>query len=195
MRLILLGAPGAGKGTQGIRLAAHYGVAHVSSGDILRQHVAEETELGRRVAAHVAAGELVPDDLVLAVIGRAVAEAMETGGYLLDGFPRTLAQAERAYVGATRANVTAHAVLYLEVPDDVAEQRLGERAATSGRIDDASTEVIRHRLEVFHEQTVPLLDFYRERGLLATIDATPPPDQVAADIIAAVEAKLAGQRR
>jgi adenylate kinase len=190
MRLILLGAPGAGKGTQGVRLAAHYGVMHVSSGDLLRQHVADGTELGQSIAAHVAAGELVPDELVLAVIGRAVAEAMETGGYLLDGFPRTLEQAERAYQGAARANVTAHAVLYLEVPDDVACERLQERAATSGRVDDASIDVIRHRLEVFHEQTVPLLEFYRGRGLLLTIDATAPPDEVARAIIAAVDAKV-----
>lgn len=190
MRLILLGAPGAGKGTQGVRLAAHYGVAHVSSGDILRQHVAEGTELGQKISASVAAGELVPDELVLAVIGRAVAEAMETGGYLLDGFPRTLAQAEAAYAGATRANVAAHAVLYLAVPDDVAAERLRERSATSDRIDDASDEVIRHRLEVFHRETMPLLDFYRENGRLLTIDATPPPDEVAAAIITAVDAKV-----
>lgn len=191
MRLILLGAPGAGKGTQGIRLAAHYGVAHVSSGDILREHVAEGTPLGQQIAGHVAAGELVPDDLVLAVIGRAVNEAMETGGYLLDGFPRTLSQAKQAYEGATRANVAAHAVLYLAVPDDVAEERLRDRASTSGRVDDASSEVIHHRLEVFHAQTMPLLDYYREHDRLVTIDATPPPDEVAAEIIAAVDAKLA----
>ena len=190
MRLILLGAPGAGKGTQGVRLAAHYGVAHVSSGDILRQHVAEGTELGQKISASVATGELVPDELVLAVIGRAVAEAMETGGYLLDGFPRTLAQAEAAYAGATRANVAAHAVLYLAVPDDVAAERLRERSSTSGRIDDASDEVIRHRLEVFHRETMPLLDFYRENERLLTIDATPPPDEVAAAIITAVDAKV-----
>lgn len=190
MRLILLGAPGAGKGTQGVRLAAHYRVAHVSSGDILRQHVAEGTELGKKIAASVAAGELVPDELVLAVIGRAVAEAMETGGYLLDGFPRTLAQAEQAYAGATRANVAAHAVLYLAVPDEVAAERLRDRSATSGRIDDASDEVIRHRLEVFHRETMPLLDFYRENERLITIDATPPPDEVAAAIIEAVDARV-----
>ncbi len=190
MRVILLGAPGAGKGTQGVRLAEHYGVAHVSSGDILRQHVADGTELGRRVAAHVAAGELVPDDLVLAVVGRAVGEAMETGGYLLDGFPRTLDQAERAYALAARSQVTAHAVLFLAVPDEVAAARLAERSVTSGRVDDASPEVIRHRLEVFHEQTVPLLDFYRDRGVLVTVDATPPPDRVAADVVAALDAKV-----
>ena len=190
MRLILLGAPGAGKGTQGVRLAAHYGVAHVSSGDILRRHVAEGTELGQKIAASVAAGELVPDELVLAMIGRAVAEAMETGGYLLDGFPRTLAQAEAAYAGATRANVAAHAVLYLAVPDEVAAERLRDRSATSGRVDDSSDEVIRHRLEVFHRETMPLLDFYRDNERLITIDATPPPDEVAAAIIAAVDARV-----
>ncbi len=190
MRLILLGAPGAGKGTQGVRLADHYGVAHVSSGDILRQHVAEGTPLGQRVAAHVSAGELVPDDLVIAVVGRAVTAAMETGGYLLDGFPRTLAQAEKAFELASRSSLTAHAVLFLDVPDDVAEERLVERSATSGRDDDASASVIRHRLEVFHQQTYPLLDFYRERGVLVTVDASPPPDEVAVDIIAAVDRKV-----
>jgi adenylate kinase len=191
MRLILLGAPGAGKGTQGVRLAAHYGVAHVSSGDILRQHVAEGTPLGQQVAAHLAAGELVPDDVVLAVIGRAVAEAMETGGYLLDGYPRTIAQAERAFELASRNNLTAHAAVYLAVDDEVAQQRLRERAATSGRGDDASDEVIRHRLEVFHELTEPLLDFYRERDVLVTIDASGAPDDIARDIIEAVDAKVA----
>ena len=190
MRLILLGAPGAGKGTQGVRLAEHYGVAHVASGDILRAHVAEGTPLGKRVAAFVAEGELVPDDLVLAVVGRAVVEAMETGGYLLDGFPRTLAQAEQAYERATQGDIAADAVLFLDVPDEVAVERLVDRSATSGRIDDASTDVIRHRLEVFHEQTYPLLDFYRQNDRLITIDAGPPPDEVFATIVAALDARL-----
>src|SRR4051794_1599490 len=178
MRLILLGAPGAGKGTQGVRLADHYGVPHVASGDILREHVAQETPLGLQVASFVAAGELVPDDLVLAVVGRAVVEAMETGGYLLDGFPRTVAQAERAFEAATRGNMAADRVLFLDVPDDVAIERLVERSSTSGRVDDASADVIRHRLEVFHEQTVPLLDFYRDADRLLTIDAGQAPDTV-----------------
>jgi adenylate kinase len=190
MRLILLGAPGAGKGTQGVRLAEHYGVAHVASGDILREHVAEETELGQQVAAYLAEGELVPDDLVLAVIGRAVVEAMETGGYLLDGFPRTLAQAERAFEAATRGNMAADCVLFLDVDDDVAVERLVARSSTSGRIDDASADVIRHRLEVFHEQTVPLLDFYEADGRLVTVDAAPPPEDVFHEIIERIEARL-----
>jgi adenylate kinase len=190
MRLILLGAPGAGKGTQGVRLADHFGVAHVASGDILRAHVAEGTPLGKRVAAFVAAGELVPDDVVLAVVGRAVTEAMETGGYLLDGFPRTLAQAERAYELAKEGDITADAVLFLDVPDDVAVERLVDRSATSGRVDDASTAVIRHRLEVFHDQTYPLLDFYRQNDRLVTIDASGAPDDVFAAILAELDARL-----
>jgi adenylate kinase len=190
MRLILLGAPGAGKGTQGVRLADHYGVAHVASGDILREHVAEGTPLGRRVSAYLASGDLVPDDLVLAVIGRAVIAAMETGGYLLDGFPRTLTQAERAFEAAIEENLIADAVLFLDVPDEVAIERLVERSSTSGRIDDASTDVIRHRLEVFHEQTAPLLEFYRGDGRLVTIDAGPPPDEVFAGIVTTLDERL-----
>ena len=190
MRLILLGAPGAGKGTQGVRLADHYGVAHVASGDILRAHVAEGTPLGPRVAAFVAAGELVPDDLVLEVVGRAVGEAMETGGYLLDGFPRTLAQAEKAYELAKEGDITADAVLFLDVPDEVAVERLVDRSATSGRVDDASTTVIRHRLEVFHDQTYPLLDFYRQNDRLVTIDASAPPEDVFASIVKTLDERL-----
>lgn len=190
MRLILLGAPGAGKGTIGSRLAEHYGIAHVSSGDILREHVASGSAIGRRVADHVAAGELVPDELVLEVVGRAVLEAVATGGYLLDGFPRTLAQAERAFVLADRAGIPADAVVNLSVPDSVAIERLVERSITSGRPDDSSTEVIRHRLEVFHDQTVPLLDFYRARGLLVTVDATADPESVTLDTLAAIDRQL-----
>ena len=190
MRLILLGAPGAGKGTQGVRLADHYGVAHVASGDILREHVAEGTPLGKRVAAFVSAGELVPDDLVLAVIGRAVVAAMETGGYLLDGFPRTIAQAKQAYEAATQGDIAADAVLFLDVPDEVAVERLVDRSATSGRIDDASPDVIRHRLEVFHEQTYPLLDFYRQNDRFITIDAGASPDDVFTSIVETLDDRL-----
>ena len=189
MRLILLGAPGAGKGTQGVRLSKHYGVAHVASGDILREHVAQETPLGKQVAAFVEAGELVPDDLVLAVVGRAVTEAMETGGYLLDGFPRTLAQAEQAFEAATKGGMAADCVVFLDVADEVAVERLLERSSTSGRVDDGSTDVILHRLDVFHEQTVPLLDFYRSHDRLLSVDAGRPPDEVFAEIVERLEAR------
>ena len=135
MRLVLLGAPGSGKGTQGVALAEHFGVPHVSSGDLLRMHVADGTELGLEVAGYVNKGELVPDDLVLRVIGEAVIAAIEFGGYVLDGFPRTLDQAERGYQLAATAGTAAEAAIFLAVSDEVARRRLGARA--EGRSDDA----------------------------------------------------------
>jgi adenylate kinase len=186
MRIVLLGAPGSGKGTQGEALAEHFGGAHVSSGDLFRKHIAEGTELGVQVADYVARGDLVPDDLVLAIIGAELARVTGDGrGYVLDGFPRTLVQAERAYELAELTGQTADAVVYLAVPDDVARERLAGRAA-AGRVDDNDAAAIERRLRLFHEATEPLLDFYRDRGILVTVDATPPPGEVTKDMLAAV---------
>lgn len=170
MQLVLLGAPGSGKGTQGVVLAQKLGVPHVSSGELLRAHAATESELGRQVADCIARGELVPDDLVLAVVGDALTGAIKAGGYVLDGIPRTLAQAERAYALAKPAGLVADAVIYLDVPDDVARERLARRSET-GRADDADPTVIERRLQIFHADTGPLLNFYLERGILIPIDA------------------------
>jgi adenylate kinase len=183
VRLVLLGAPGSGKGTQGAVLAAHFRIPHVSSGELLRRHVAERTELGRSVTAYLARGELVPDDVVLEVVGDAVSVAVRTGGYLLDGFPRTLSQAERAFAWATTAGVLADHVIFLAVPDDVARQRLAGRVET-GRVDDADPAAIERRLELFHDQTRPLLDFYDDRGILVSVDATQAVDAVSDNILA-----------
>ena len=190
MRIILLGAPGSGKGTQGEALAQHFGVRHVSTGDLLRAHIAEGTEVGQAAKPYTERGELVPDELMFQVAGAAVGEAAREGGYVLDGFPRTLAQAERAYELAGPADVTADAVVYLAVPDDVVRERLAARAV-DGRTDDADPKVIERRLRVFHDETGPLLDFYRNRGILVTVDATPPPDEVTAAMLEAVTS-LAG---
>jgi adenylate kinase len=190
MRIVLLGAPGSGKGTQGQRLADHLGVPHVSSGDLFREHIAKGTPLGREVAEYVKRGDLVPDDLVLEIVGSAVLDAArKEGGYVLDGFPRTLAQAERAYKLAGAAGAGADLAVYLDVPDDVARERLANRAV-EGRPDDADPGVIERRLRVFHDETEPLLDFYRDRGILVTVDATPPPDEVTEQMLAAVSKAL-----
>jgi adenylate kinase len=185
MRIVLLGAPGAGKGTQGTRLSDHYGIAHVSSGDLLRAHIAERTELGQLAVGYVGRGELVPDELVLQIIGAAVAAAARDGGYVLDGFPRTVNQAERAFELAGPAGLAAHAVVYLEVSDEVARERL--RGRGEGRIDDADLGVINKRLAVFHAQTEPLLEFYRGREILVEIDATGSPDEVTQAMLGAVK--------
>src|SRR5437763_1521498 len=185
MRIILLGAPGSGKGTQGTALAEHFGVRHVASGELLRAHIAQDTEVGREAQGYVERGELVPDDLVLQMVGGAVVDATQAGGYILDGFPRTIEQAERAYELAAPADVTANAAVFLAVPDEIVRDRMLRRAG--GRGGGADPDVIERRLRVFHEQTEPLLDFYRNRGILVTVDAAQPPDEVTRAMLAAVD--------
>ena len=185
MRLVLLGAPGSGKGTQGAVLAHHFDIPHVSSGDLLRGHVAAGTDLGRQVRAFLARGDLVPDDLVVDVVRDALASAGNTRGYLLDGFPRTLAQAERAFALALPTGETADAVIYLEISDNVARKRLSGRAQTD-RADDADPLAIEQRLKVFHAETGPLLDFYEQRGILVTVDAEASSNVVTAWILDAL---------
>ncbi|MDQ1454953.1 MAG: adenylate kinase [Actinomycetota bacterium] len=171
LRLVLLGAPGSGKGTQGKLLAARLGVRHVASGELLRAHVAAESELGVEITARLARGDFVPDDVVLAVVCEAVTVACQAGGYILDGFPRTRAQAERAYELALPLGIEAESAVYLALADDVARRRLAGRAR-AGRVDDADAEVIERRLQLFHANTRPILDFYEERGILVTVDAS-----------------------
>jgi adenylate kinase len=182
LRLVLLGAPGSGKGTQGEILADRLGVPHIASGELLRD--AARSDVGRQIAGYVDRGELVPDDLVVALMCDVLGRATDSAGYILDGFPRTRGQAERL-----EALAAPEAVVYLSLSDDVARQRMARRATQAGRNDDADREVIERRLRVFHAETEPLLDFYRERGLLATVDASQPPEDVGAAILEAMRAK------
>lgn len=187
MRVVLIGAPGSGKGTQGVVLAERLGVPYLSTGELLRDDVARGTDLGRRVAPYLDRGELVPDDLIVAVVRDRLASLAETTGdrgYVLDGFPRTVAQAE-----ATEKLLPgglADVVVYLALPDDVARERLENR--NSGRSDDADEDTIEHRLRVFHAETEPLFAFYEDRGILRAVDADQPPDAV----LTAIESALAG---
>lgn len=183
MRLILIGAPGAGKGTQAASLAGQFGVRHISSGELLRRHVAARTDLGRQVARYIERGELVPDDLVTAVVDDALAQA--GSGSILDGFPRTLSQARAAE--ARHGAGFADAVVLLELPDDEARQRIAGRMA-GGRSDDRDREVVDSRLRTFHAETDPVVDHYRDRGLLVSVDAAQPPEAVTTAILAALAA-------
>jgi adenylate kinase len=179
--MLLLAPPGAGKGTQGERLAAWAGVRHIAAGDLLRAEAQADTPAGREIAAYQARGDLVPDQMVLDVLTPAVVEAAAHGGYILDGFPRTLPQATAAADLAARLGVALHAAVYLYAPEAVLTLRLLDRASQGGRSDDRA-EVIRHRLQVFAETTGLLVPYYTERGILVTVDADQPPDSVTADI-------------
>jgi adenylate kinase len=190
LRALLIAPPGAGKGTQADRITAHFGVTHISTGDMFREAVRSGTPLGRKVAVYLDAGDLVPDDLVGAVVRDAVLAAIEqTGGYLLDGFPRTLPQAEAAHTIAVELGITAQVVLTFEVPRAVLLERLMTRASSEGRSDD-NERTIRHRLDVYDHQTAPLLDYYRGLGVLVCIDADRPVDEVTAVAITILEASL-----
>lgn len=189
VRLVLLGAPGSGKGTQGEVLAERLGVPHVASGELLREQVGARTDLGIEIAERLAQGDLVSDDVIVAIVGAAILTASESGGYILDGFPRTRAQAERAYELAHPLGIDAQAAVYLALDDDVARKRLAARAG-GGRADDSDAGVIEHRLQVFHDNMRPILEYYRDRGILVTVDAARPVPEVTEAILnelAAVE--------
>jgi adenylate kinase len=184
LRLLLIGAPGGGKGTQGDALASLYGIQHISSGDVLRAEARADTPAGREVAAFQRRGDLVPDQTVFDLLIPVVAAAAARGGYVLDGFPRTVPQAIQAFEVAQQLEFTLDAAVYLKVPESVLLQRLLARA----RADDTA-EVIRHRLEVFAETTSPLIAYYRERDVLVEVNGDQPPEAITAEI----QARLTGR--
>jgi adenylate kinase len=200
--IILLGPPGSGKGTQAVRLTKELGIPHISTGDLFRENISKDTELGKRAKTYMNAGKLVPDELVLDMLFDRVSRPDCQNGYLLDGFPRTLPQAE-AY-GAKLGDNTVLTVIDLEVPDDVivkrAEGRLTCKScgnihnryfsppAKEGVCDkcggeliqrpDDQAEVVQERLRVYHEQTKPLVDYYEKKGVLKRLDGTKSPEEV-----------------
>lgn len=193
MRLLLVAPPGAGKGTQAERLAAHYGITHLASGDLFRKEVAAQTEIGRVAAGYLERGDLVPDDLVLSMLVAPILEAAKKGGYVLDGFPRTLRQAEAAYQVAKQIEgIELQAVIHLEVGRDELLRRLLARAAQERRDDDIRSTIL-HRLDVYDSETEPLLGFYARRGLVVDINGEQPVDKVFADIVDAIEPLRGGR--
>jgi adenylate kinase len=187
MRLLLVAYPGAGKGTQATKLADRYRIAHLSSGELLRAEVTNGTKIGKVAADYLRRGDLVPDELVFEMLLTPVLEAVRSGGYVLDGFPRTLRQAEEAFsVAQEIKEVELQAVVYLRVGLDELHERLRVRAAREGRADDDEVAIAR-RFKVFETETEPLLDFYSRRGILIEIDGDQPVGDVFHDITNAVD--------
>ena len=182
MRLLLIGAPGAGKGTQAELIARHFGLVHISSGDLLREHVAKGTAVGQTAKSYMDRGDLVPDAVVLDMLRKPVVAAAASGGYVLDGFPRNVEQAQAAYGVAKGLGVSVQLAVYLEVARDALIERIVARGATSGRADDTK-EVVERRLDVYEQHTWPLLDYYREREKLISVNGDRPVEEVSWSVI------------
>jgi adenylate kinase len=208
----MLGPPGAGKGTQAKKLAQALGLVHVSTGDLFREHLKNETELGQLAQSYMNQGELVPDDVTIRMVEDRLEQPDCGQGAVLDGFPRTPAQAEALERLLEKFDAGVKVVPYIKVPDEVLVERLSGRwMSRSGRVyhaqhnpptvkwiddidgsqlfqrEDDKPETVRHRIKVYTEQTAPLINYYRQKGLLVEIDGTQPIDEVATDLMKAVE--------
>lgn len=186
MRLILMGPPGAGKGTQAKVVSARLGVPAISTGDIFRANVSQETPLGLEAKRYMDAGDYVPDEVTNAMVRSRIAEPDATDGFLLDGYPRTVAQVEELDAMLEDAGHRLDAVVVLTVDQDELVARLLKRAETEGRADDTE-DVIRKRQEVYADQTAPLIAVYRDRGLLREVDGMGSVDDVSARVLAVLE--------
>jgi adenylate kinase len=182
LRLVVLGPPGAGKGTQAVKLAEQFACADVATGDIFRANVAEGTELGRAAQEYMDLGDLVPDEVVIAMVMERLASDECAAGFVLDGFPRTVNQAEALDRRLAGLGTPLEAALSFDVTEEELLRRLAGRAAAQHRADDAE-QTIRHRLEVFAIKTRPLIDYYRHRRLLTMVDGVGRVEEVTIRIL------------
>jgi adenylate kinase len=186
VNVLLIGPPGAGKGTQGERLARRLDIEHLAAGDLLRAEVEAGSPIGKEVSELMSRGELVPDETILELVVPRILDASAKGGYLLDGFPRSVEQAREARRLAELGDAAPDAVIYLDAPREELVRRILARAEVEGRSDD-NPETVTTRLQIFDEATRPLIEHYRERGLLHVIDANQDEDAVTAAILSALD--------
>ena len=188
--LVIFGAPGSGKGTQSENLINHYGLFHISTGDVLRSHIKGGTELGKTASAYINEGKLIPDELMIDILENVLEENPEKTekGVIFDGFPRTIEQAKALKEMLEKRNARVDVVIGLDVPEEELVDRLLKRGQESGRSDD-NLETIKKRLDVYHNQTSPLRDYYINEGNYAAINGLGSIEQIFEDIKAAIDAK------
>lgn len=190
MNIVLFGAPGCGKGTQAQRLKEHYGIHHVSTGEVIRGEIARGTELGKRMESYITTGKLAPDEIVIDMIANYVAEHREAKGCIFDGFPRTTVQAEEFDKILARHGLKVDLMVDLHVPEEELVKRILLRGKDSGRADDASEEVIRGRIEVYRRQTEVVADFYAKQNKYAAVDGVGSMDDVFGRIRSVIDEKI-----
>jgi adenylate kinase len=193
MRIVLVGPPGAGKGTQAGRIVDRSEGVHIATGDILRSNAERGTELGRTASRYMDQGELVPDDVIIDMVLERLGEEDCAAGFVLDGFPRTVPQAEALEGRLEELGRPLDAVVSLEVGEDELRDRLAGRAEEQDRAEDEDEGAIRRRLELFADETEPLLDFYDGKGLLVRVEAESDPEEVSDRIAAALDGRGAGR--
>lgn len=187
MNIVLFGGPGSGKGTQSERLIKKYGLHHISTGEVLRDHIKRETELGKIAKKYIDEGQLIPDDLMIRILDDVLeSEAKDKPGVIFDGFPRTIPQAEALNELLKKRNKELHAVVGLEVPDDELVKRLINRGKETGRADD-NEETIKKRLDVYHNQTSPLKEHYGKQNKYISIDGNKEIDKIFETIVKELE--------
>lgn len=178
LNIVLFGAPGCGKGTQAARLKEKYGINHVSTGEIIRNEIKNETELGKQVSAAIQRGELAPDEVVINIIANYVSENRDCAGNIFDGFPRTTVQAERFDEILAGHGLKVDMMIYMDVPEQELVNRILLRGKESGRADDASEEIIRNRIETYRAQTAVVADYYSTQGKYFDINGLGTMDEV-----------------
>lgn len=189
LNLVLFGAPGSGKGTQSAKIIDEYGLHHISTGDVLRDHIARKTPYGITADSYISKGELIPDDLMMKILEEELDKHLASGtGVVFDGFPRTLPQAEALEKLLKRKGTDLHAVVGLEVPEEDLMTRLLKRGIDSGRSDD-NAETIANRLRVYHSQTEPLRKYYQDKGKFIGINGKGVVDDIFEDIATGIEHK------
>jgi adenylate kinase len=186
VNILLLGPQGSGKGTQAKRIARDHGIPHVSTGDMFRAEIKAGTDFGRKVESILAAGELVPDELTVAKIGERLAQDDARHGFILDGFPRNLAQADALDELLAKIDKRLDAILFFDLPEDVSRERMRKRAEEEGRSDD-TPDVIERRLEIYRSETLPVIEHYRTSGRLVPLHADRPIDEVYGEVQQALE--------
>ena len=213
MKIVMLGAPGAGKGTQAVNIAKEFGIPHISTGDIFRANIKNQTELGMKAKSYMDQGALVPDDITIGMLLDRIADNDCKNGFVLDGFPRTIPQAESLKAALSLQDTRIDHAVDIEVPDEVITSRMGGRRSCpkcggtyhivfnapkkEGICDNCGSELVQRaddkpetvlaRLKTYHEQTQPLIDFYKKEGVLDTVDGTKKPDEVLKDILGALK--------
>lgn len=187
INLILFGPPGSGKGTQAQKLIARYGLIHISTGDLFRYEMGNDTPLGREAKAYIAKGELVPDSVTIGMLRNKVEAHPEARGFIFDGFPRTIAQAEALDALLEEKGTSVTALVALQVDDEEIIQRIKLRGETSGRADDSDETVIRNRIAVYKNETSPVYDFYAAKGKSHSIDGIGSIDEIFERLSAAID--------